>query len=200
MNFKNIFKRKFRTYVLDQKYRVEQAFECGGKTYFMFSDPNDAPTGRMMAALAIYNEMEMRCDREYLTAFCKAMDKLLSDPKRIQIKYIAQLVMHMQERLELMPMPEFIYKLASVVYFDDSESPYMYDYTYAEKKIKFWKDSGADLGFFLNSPMKRLIPSLALPLENLSMFSQMTEKIDAIHRARLSDILSDRELMPETGK
>ena len=83
----------------------------------MFDNAFEVPTGRMFAALAIYTEMEMRCDKEYLEAHTRAMEKLLNPADRkINISYISQLNINLKERLELMPLPEFIYKLASVIF------------------------------------------------------------------------------------
>lgn len=190
---KNLFKRKFKTYLLENKYKVEPAFELGGIRYYQFSNQEEAPTGRQFAALAVYNEMEMRCDREYLELHCKAMDKLLSDPKKIHIGYIAQINANLQDRLGLMVTPDFIYKLASVVFFDESESPYKYDYAYNETKIAKWKQDGGTLDFFLRTPLKSLVPFLTAQ-ENVSeIYSQVAEQVGEIHHKLLTGILSEKE-------
>ena len=188
-----IFGPRFRSYLLENKYKVEPAFELSGIRYFQFSNQEEVPTGRQFAALAVYNEMEMRCNREYLELHCKAMDKLLSDPKKIHIGYIAQINANLQDRLALMVTPDFIYKLASVVFFDESESPYKYDYVYNEAKIKKWKQDGATLDFFLQTPLKSLVPFLTAQ-ENVSeIYSQVAEQVAEIHHRLLTDILSEKE-------
>lgn len=192
-DLKAIFRKPFRSYLLENKYRVKPAFECGGKRYFMFDQETDVPTGRQFAALMVYNEMDMRVDRSYLEMHVKAMDKLLNDPKKIQVGYISQLNMNLKERLELMAMPEFIYKLASVVYFDENESPYRYDTEYNEKKIAEWKREGATLDFFFKTPLLDLIPSLKYQKNVLPIYLGIAEKIEEIHRKRLTDILLEKE-------
>lgn len=183
------FKKKFKKLV-DNKYRIEEAFKMGGTVYYHFANQEEVPAGRQMMALAYYEEMNMRVDREYLDLHVRAMEKLLSDPKKISVMYIAQLNLNLKERLELMPLPEFIYKLASVVFFDESESPYSYDYDYNKKKIQRWKQSGDVLDFFLQTPLKDLIPALSGIEKNSKMYFPVAEKIAEIHRENLSKILS----------
>lgn len=191
--WKRIFGRPFRKYLLENKYIVEPAFELNGIRYFQFANQEEVPTGRQFAALAIYNEMDMRCTREYLELHCKAMDKLLSDPNKIHIGYIAQLNGNLQDRLNLMVIPEFIYKLASVVFFDETESPYKYDYEYNEKKIEVWKKDGSTLDFFLQTPLKDLIPSLQSQGDVSNIYSLVAEQVAEIHHKVLTGILSDVE-------
>lgn len=130
------FKKKFQPYLVDGKFKIVQAFDHNGTKYLMYENPVEVPTARMLAANGIYSEMEMRTDKEYLELHCKAMDKILDDNKKgINIRYIAQLNQNLRERLNLMPLPDFVFKLASVIFFDESESPVSYDWAYNEKKI-----------------------------------------------------------------
>lgn len=189
-----IFFKPFRGYLLENKYRIEPAFELHGKKYFQFVNQEEAPTGRQMAALAIYNEMDMRCSRDYLELHTKAMDKILSDPKKININWIVQLNANLKDRLELMVVPDFIYKLASVVFFDETESPYTYDYEYNVKKIKVWKKDARTLDFFLQTPLVNLAPFLKAQKDVSNIFSQIAEQVAGIHHKLLSDILLEKEL------
>lgn len=190
MLWKKLFKKRFRSRLLDDKYRIVEAFKLGGTAYYMFDNTAEVPTGRMLASLAIYNEMEMRCDREYLDLHTRAMEKLLSDPKKINVMYIAQLNINLKERLELMPLPDFVYKLASVIFFDETESPYSYDFVYNKTKIEKWKESPETLDFFLSRLATELIPSLKPVTGNSRTFFQVSELIDETHRTGLTKILS----------
>ncbi len=186
------WKRKFKPYLLDSKYRIIEAFDHGGTKYLMFDNAFEIPTGRAMAALAVYGEMEMRCDRQYLEAHTKAMDKLLNpSDRKINISYIAQLNVNLRERLELMPLPDFVYKLASVIFFDDSESKYSYDYEYNKKKIDKWKKDPGTLDFFLSRLVTELIPSLKSAGSGTQIYMEIAEKIDRIHRDNLTKVLSE---------
>jgi hypothetical protein len=172
---------------------VIPAFSIGGTDYFMFDSSNEIPTGRFFAAMAIYAEMEMNCNKEYLEAHCKAMKKILSDPKRISIQYIAQLNINLEERLELMPMPDFIYKLASVVFFDKSESLYSYDHEYNSKKIDKWKAAGGTLDFFSKTPLAELVPLLKMPERDTQTYLTVTNLIKETHQRLHTDILSGKK-------
>lgn len=187
---KKIFKRKLKSYLLENKHLVVEAFELGGVKYYMYDNTSEVPTGRMLAALAIYTELEMKCDKEYLELHTKAMEKLLSDPKKINVMYIAQLNLNLKERLELMPLPDFVYKLASVIFFDETESPYSYSFEYNKKKIEDWKKSGDALDFFLSRLSSELIPSLKPATGNTKMFFQVAEQVAGIHLTDLTKILS----------
>lgn len=189
--WKAIFGKSFRSFLLEQKYRIDPAFTLGGIDYFQFANQEEVPTGRQFAALMVYNEMDMRCDREYLELHCRAMDKLLSDPKKIQVGYIAQINANLKDRLNLMVVPDFIYKLASVVFFDESESPYKYDLDYNEKKIAKWKEDPGTLDFFLQTPLKELVPFLKAQQDVSSMFSSLAEQVAKTHQALLTGILSE---------
>jgi len=195
--WKRIFKKPFRSYLLENQYKVEPAFELGGIRYFQFANQEDVPAGRQFAALAIYNEMDMRVDKEYLQLHIKAVDKLLSDPKKIHIGYLAQVHANLKDRMELMVTPDFIYKLASVVFFDESESPYSYDYDYNKKKIELWKQDKGTLDFFFQTPLKDLVPFLSAQEGVSSIFSQVAEQVEQIHHKLLTDILSDEGLKKE---
>lgn len=193
MIWRKIFRKHFRSRLLDGKYKVIEAFQLGGTTYYMFDQTAEVPTGRMLAALAVYNEMEMKVDKEYLESHTKAMEKLLSNPKGINITYIARLNLNLKERLELMPLPDFVYKLASVVFFDETESPYSYSFDYNKKKIEEWKKSGETLDFFLSRLSNELIPSLKPVTGNSKMFFQAAERIAGIHLTDLTKILSENQ-------
>lgn len=157
----------------------------------MFDDSMQMPAGRIMAALMVYNEMEMKVDKSYLEMHCKAMDKILSDPKKIDLTNIMRLNMNLKERLELAVLPDFIYKLASVIFFDKTENPYGYDLDYNEQKIKAWKEDGQALGFFLQMPLKELMPSLKLEQGSIDMYLGVADQVAKIHQLHLTDILSE---------
>ncbi len=186
----NIFRRTFKAYLVQNKYRVVPAFKCGGKEYFMFEDQNHVPTGRQLAAVMVYNEMQMKVDRDYLTMHVKAMDKVLSNPRAIDMTTIMKLNLHMKERLGLMVLPDFVYKLASVVFFDKDEPMYDYDLAYNEKKIEEWKRDKEMLDFFLQTPVRNLIPSWDEHPGDMKTYLNLASQIAKIHQLHLTDILS----------
>jgi cell shape-determining protein MreC len=54
----------------------------------------------------------------------------------------------LSERLEFIYDTDLVYKLASVVYFDEKENPEDYDWTYNQKKIDKWKKDKSINDFF----------------------------------------------------
>lgn len=188
---KRLFKHKLKPYLVDDKYKVVPAFSIGGEDYWMFDSTNEVPTGRFFAAMGVYAEMEMNCDKDYLLTHTRAMDKILSDPKKISIQSVVQLNINLKERLELMPFPNYIYKLASVIFFDKTESLYAYDYEYNLKKIERWKAAGGGLDFFCNTPLKELVPSLTMPEKDTQTYSTVTNMIAETHQKLHLDILSE---------
>jgi triacylglycerol esterase/lipase EstA (alpha/beta hydrolase family) len=188
-----MFKHKLKPYLVDGKYKVIPAFSIGGVDYWMYDSALEIPTGRFFAAMGVYTEMEMNCNKEYMLSHCKAMEKLLSDPKKISLQYIMQLNINLRERLDLMPMPDYIYKLASVVFFDKSESLYSYDYEYNKKKIEIWKAAGGSLDFFSKTPLVDLVPSLTMPEKDTQTYLTVTNMVAEIHRKLHTDILLEEQ-------
>lgn len=176
--------------MLEGQHRVVEAFKLNGITYYMFDDSFKVPSGRGLCALTIYEEFEQRCTKEYLKTHCRAVEVILSDPKKININALAIINRNLKERLDLAVFPDHIYKLASVIFFDDTESPYSYDFSYNNKKIEKWKASGGTLDFFMQTPLKDLIPSLKLAGLNAQTYFQVASEVDKLHHQDLQEILS----------
>jgi hypothetical protein len=187
-----LFKKKFKPYLLDGQYRIVDAFELNGKRYLMFDDQYKVPTGRGLCALTIYEEFNMRCTREYLQAHVRAVELILSDPKKINLNALAVIHRNLKERLDLALFPDHVYKLASVIFFDESESPYAYDYSYNQKKIAEWKAAGGTLDFFLKTPLRDLIPSLRSLEGSAETFFQVGAMIDELHLKDLQEVTSKK--------
>jgi hypothetical protein len=189
---KRLFKRNPRVKEFNGEYATE-VFRHNGKVYFAFTDTFRIPAGRALCALAIYEELRMRCDREYLEKHIRATELILSpDRKRIDLAALALINNNLKERLNLAPYPDHIYKLASVMFFDQSESPYKYDFVYNQKKIDEWKADPGMLDFFLRTHFKDLMPSLPSSGINADTYFQVAEKVNKLHRQQLSDIISSK--------
>lgn len=190
MDFRNLFRKKTRWHIDRDRYRIEKAFTHGGKDYFHFDNAFEIPAGRSMCALTFYEEMHMRCDRSYLEKHVKAIEILLSDPKKINIMAIATIHSNLKDRLNLAPFPDHIYKLASVMFFDEKESPYMYDFAYNVKKIAAWKNDPDMLDFFLKMRFCDLIPSFDSQRDNVKNYFQVAEMIGDAQSMKIAEILS----------
>lgn len=170
---------------VQEKHQVEKAMIIDGVQYYQFVDINNMMTGRAFVALDFYNELSMRCTREYLTEHCEAMESLLNSGS-IDLVNIAQLHTQLKERLTMILDPDIVLKLASVVYFDENEQPYTYDFKYNQAKIDKWKTLGAD--FFLQIPLNDLIPSLDLSEVDLKSYMTVANTINTKHLENISTL------------
>lgn len=168
-------------FLLENVGKVKEAFVHKGTTYYMFDNIFNTPTIRGLQALDYYDEFNMRCTKEYLVKFCDAIEAILSNTKKLEMVRLAQLTTHLRERLTMIPVPDHIYRLASVVFFDGTENPYIYDREYAAKKIERWKSDPEMLTFFLQTPLKDLIPFLDLQATNIHTYSAVVQLINETH-------------------
>lgn len=86
---------------------------------------------------------------------------------------------------------EMMWEVASVVFIDNTESPYVYDHAYAKKKIEYWKnDKNASL-FFSQMPLQRLMPFLPATEENSQIFTDTVKELNRIEKDISADTLTD---------
>jgi len=168
----------------NQKHVIEFAFTVAGVDYYQFNDVFNLPYERGLTALTFYEELRMRCSREYLERHISAVREVLR-AKKIDIFKIYQLNEQMNERLNLSIDVELLYKVASVVFFDRKENPILYDMDYCKKKIDFWKKHKGVSDFFLQKPLKELIPFLNSVDFDLEKYSQMNKNLNEIHSENL---------------
>jgi hypothetical protein len=147
----------------------------------MFDDIFSIPSIRGLQALDYYEEFNMRCTKDYLTKWTESAEKILSDNKKIKLIDLATLVKHLQERLKMIPVSDHIYKIASVIFFDDTENPYNFDREYNRKKIELWKKDPEVLSFFLQTPLRDLIPYLDSQGASLHTYSGIVKELNTIH-------------------
>jgi len=185
--FRKIFTRRKDVKKLfpNNKHLIEYAFSVAGVDYYCFNDVFHTPYERGLLALPIYEETRMKCSREYLQKHVEAMRKLLHEPK-IDIFKINQLNEQMNERLSLALDVDLLYKLASVVYFDKNENPYVYEAEYCKKKIEHWKAHKGVADFFLQAPIQELMPFLKSQNFDLDAYFPLNEKLNRIHLENLS--------------
>jgi len=178
------------------KHIIVPAFVCGGIQYYQFDSLNNLPWKRGAKFLSIYSELESKCDRYYLTEHCKAVDKLFSGSKIgfDEIMKMRQLNAQMQERLKMIFHEDLTYKICSVVYFDKNENPDDWEWKYALTKIDHWKKHSDVLTFFLQEPIRKLIPYLEILKDNIRDYSEAQKALDEIQLTNIYEILySDRK-------
>lgn len=171
---RKLFKRKKQ--FPDITYPITEAFQLNGVTYYTFGLEKDSafniPYERALKTVTFYNEMAQRVDDEYLEAHIKACDEVFKS-EDISIYRLHQLNQNLKSLREFQLHPDLVYKLASVVYFDDNEDPRSYDHSYNQKKIDIWKKSMPMHDFFYSAPILSLIPFLKDSEINLNEYSKV---------------------------
>jgi len=178
--FRKLFRKSTKNIFPEQKHMIEFAFEVAGMKYYQFDDVFNLPYERGLMALAVYEEVRMRCSREYLSKHVDACRKILHDSK-IDIYKLNALNEQMSDRLDLAIDTDLLYKLASVVYFDKNENPAVYEPEYCNKKIAFWRGNKDVNAFFLQKPLVELIPFLKDVDFDLNTYSEMVGATNKIH-------------------
>lgn len=163
-----------------EKYRIEYAFTCGRTKYYRFADITNLPYERGLMALVAYNELDMRCSRDFLIRYQGAIDDILHQQK-IDIFKIHQLNELLKQRLQMPTDVDLLYKLASICFFDKSENPAVYEPAYAEKKIAKWRKDKGVRDFFMQTPLLELMPFLKSVNTDLDTFSELQKEIKMIH-------------------
>ena len=150
----------------DLASHVEFAFEVGGRKFYRFQKDFEMPTGRYGYAEAYLYESELRMKLTVLTAYMDELEKHLDGSKgQISIGKAFQVIWAIRSRCKLPFSIGTIRKLATAVYFDESEDLSGLSEECAEEKLKFW-DKHNFTGFFLTKPI--------IDLLNLNGFSETT--------------------------
>jgi hypothetical protein len=189
----NPFKKKspkpeFNAFHPDNAHVIEEAFKAGGKTYYRFKEERLIPAGRYKYIYAYLKEIDLKMDIDTLKSYVADFKNLLNGSgakKIIQIGELWKLVINLESRLALKFDPETVERLASVIYFDDSEELSTFDKKHGAKKIEIWKKH-LNHDFFLMKPMGEL-----LGLKNTS-----TESLEAsiqTHLQMIQDLTVDRQ-------
>lgn len=158
-------------------YPIKEAFVSDGIKYYQFDDQFNVPCERALKYSTFYAEMSMRIDYEYMTEHVKQMEiefGKANEGKRPDLYRMKAMNDYLKARLAWIVDTDLVYKLASIVYFDENESPLTYDFSYNQKKIERWKKSMGVNDFFYSAPILRLIPFLKDLDLNLEVYSTVT--------------------------
>jgi hypothetical protein len=184
---------------LEPKYKreantvIEFAFSIGGIDYFQCGagEFTNMPFNRAEKAMVFYEELKANIDYNYLLWITNEIEALLDKGK---LTKVASLVSLLKERLNLAPEPDLVLKLASVMYFDNNESIYDYDFAYNKKKIANWKTNKLD-AFFLKMPIEKLLPHIDFSkIDSIQMKEAMLAT--SATTVRLMDNLLEGEYSP----
>ena len=174
-------KKSSPTWQINEGCVIVPAFELAGRQYYTLEDGYKTFVERGFQALAIYDEWENRMTNNKLKEFInEMMDQLSGRSGQVDLNKVHSLVQMAKERIEWpVPTTELLWKMAGVAFFDESESPYVYDEKYARKKIQFWKDNVEDREvFFCNVPLplRAMFPLPNISVEDLKLCEEVISK------------------------
>jgi hypothetical protein len=177
------------------KHVTKYAFTVGGVDYKEFDTIANLPYKRALKFFSVYDELSMKCDAFYLDAHVKAVEKVLTTGK-VGLKELSSVLTlnnQLKERLTWVHSEDLVYKLASVVFFDNSENPDDWEWSYAAKKIEHWKKHESALAFFLHEPIVRLLPYLNDSATSSLSYTEIQKELDKAQLEKVLTILSGQQ-------
>jgi hypothetical protein len=156
--------------------KIEFAFASGGVNYFRYVSDGYVPFMRWANAYDIYMELENGLSPTVLKKYNQTLRSICENPKiKSKEGLIAKLAVQielMNERLEMANSLTLNIKLASVLYFDETENIFGYNYDYNLKKIEAWTKNQDIEDFFLRLPQSVFFPSQKDFRENFLTFME----------------------------
>ena len=173
------FGKKPKVWNLEEGHVIVPAFMDRGVQYYEIKDIFNTFSNRGLQALQVYEEWDMRLKKEDLLDFILAFEKTLNNPKEINITNLANIVNMLKERVTFPIATKDIYlKFASVRYFDENESPYVYDPEYAKVKMSRWSEASSEVdAFFIMQRLGDMLPLPKLLKEDLPSYLQAVQKV-----------------------
>jgi len=196
------------------KAPTELVFKSGGTQYYTIKDIFNLNSTRAMAAISFFEELRMKCTREYLIKHLDAQKELNKELRKaldlnnkslnlegafLAIQESEKLDLQIKERLEWIFEPDCMLKLAGIVFFDENEDPFGYDPGYGIEKVNRWKKEGVD-AFFLSKHMNHLIDYSSIKEEDFQKFTGVAEVLTTVHLENISTILSKSGLITSTSE
>jgi len=136
--------------------KTEFQFEAAGVKYYAFQNDVDMPTGRYMYIQNFLQEVSLRMNLDTLKDYIQAIRKNIDGSKgHVDIVKVAVLIDQLESRVELAFEPDTVYRLASCIFFDETELLTTYNIKHNESKIAAWKSEGT-LDFFYKKPFEEL--------------------------------------------
>lgn len=136
--------------------KIEEAFTSGGIKYYNFKKDHEVRAGRYIIIANFLQEVFFRMDREMLRMYVTRIKSEIDGTKgQINIGNALEFLGHMDKLTGLAFESDTMYRLASAVYFDDTELLNTWDQKHNEHKIQGWKEDGT-LDFFFKRPFSEL--------------------------------------------
>lgn len=176
--FHNVYHPEFSENVEKATDDKGKPFIVNGKQYYRFAKDSNQKWGRYMYLQTFLHEQTLRMDTELLTGYMDLMEKALNGTlkKGIDLGVAFKIIGQIRSRLELAFENETTYRLASIIYFDDTEDLYGYDLAYNDKKIAAWKEAKC-VDFFYTRPMSELLGLSDLSPQDLVTYMEDQKRL-----------------------
>lgn len=184
---RKLFKKKPKVWNLEEGHVIIPAFIDRGVQYYELKDLWNTFTDRGLQALQVYEEWEMRLQKEDLQDFILAFEKILQNPREVNVTEMVRITDALKVRLQFpVPTSDIIYKMAAVKYFDENESPYRIDEDYNKVKIARWKEASSTVDdFFI---YQRHVDMLPLPKLSEDVFRKCLTAVKSVNEYQLEHI------------
>lgn len=167
--------------------KVEASFKAGGKQYYTFKKDTTIRYGRYLILQAFLQEVNFRMSTDTLKNYIKVITEQINGSKgTINIGNALEYLGHMKNLTELAFEPDTVYRLASCLFFDDSEDLRTWDKTHNEEKIRAWRALGT-LDFFYDKLFQELT---GLKSISQTAITDYLEKVGDLKKSYDSAILS----------
>lgn len=164
------------------KIPIKFAFTQDGKDIYTFTDDLEMPEMRIRYAVRFCEEMNRKCDTDYLKQLCDKGEELLNEGKLVKV---GELLSDLKYRLTWAFEPETLYRYASVLYFPLDENLEGYDLDYNTKKIEeVLKKKG--LKYFLETLDDELKKLLDQSEEDLQTYIEELKNQNSKQQKRLN--------------
>jgi hypothetical protein len=136
--------------------KVEESFKAGGVQYYTFKKDTTIRYGRYLILQAFLQEVNFRMSTDTLKAYiAKITEELNGSKGTVNLGNALEYLGHMKNLTELAFEPDTVYRLASCLFFDDTEDLRTWDKTHNETKIRAWRALGT-LDFFYDRLFQEL--------------------------------------------
>jgi hypothetical protein len=153
---------------------------------YAFSNPLDMPYERYCKFLDFNNEIEFGSSREFII---ESLDKIIAAANSGRVADIGMLTYLLKDSLSVTASEHF-YKIASVIFLIEGESPFDYDHDLGQEKIKAFKELKAKKKILWDR-MSSLYPNLSRSsLTDIEVYLKRNDKILATYRKVLTDTRS----------
>ena len=163
----------------DRWDQIEYAFTSGGRHYFRFTSEVNIPFQRAIAARDILTEELWQITPVVLQGWAEGLISLVTDQKKPIEKRMFEIGImanRLKEQLGISFSLTRQMKLATVLYFDETENPLDYQYNYNAEKLKQWTADNDISGFFLRLPDVVLMPSSTEFIKNFPTYLEAESK------------------------